>query len=128
MKPNFRAWDKYNKKMLSVKSIHFMDNVEFFGPYTIVVKPMGFISSEFIELMQSTGLKDKNGVEVFEGDIVDGTYPNGKHFRGVVQYDDESAAFVCKTINSWMHSTMLNCRNCEVIGNIWEHPELLERS
>lgn len=127
MIPKFRAWDKYNKKMLNVKSIHFMDNVEFFGPYTIVVKPMEFISSEFIELMQSTGLKNcktPNGenCEGWEGDIAQ------------VGWSDEVGEFHSHKIvlkNPFEYTAdeirwLINCHYIEILGNVYQHPELLE--
>jgi uncharacterized phage protein (TIGR01671 family) len=78
-----------------------------------------------VELMQSTGLKDKNGKEIFEGDIVkmakdvysDLTYYEIVRHRGGA-YRLESNQHGCEL---WLRHT-----NCEVIGNIYENPELLE--
>ena len=78
-----------------------------------------------IELMQSTGLHDKNGKEIFEGDIVkmakdvysDPTYYEVIRHRGGA-YRLESNQHGCEL---WLRHT-----NCEVLGNIYENPGLLE--
>lgn len=76
-------------------------------------------------LMQSTGLKDKNGQEIFEGDVVrvlDSLY--------TVFYDNERASYRLKPHdNRWTVDYMSNFShggNFEVKGNIYENPELLE--
>lgn len=84
-----------------------------------------WIVNNDLNLMQSTGLFDKNGKEVFEGDIVkmakdvysDPTYYEIVRHRGGA-YRLESNQHGCEL---WLRHT-----NCEVIGNIYENPELLE--
>ena len=80
---------------------------------------------EDYELMQYTGLHDKNGKEVYAGDIVrcvvgsggDGEEP--KSLQGVVNYDDGIHLRI-NQYGAWF------CHSYEVIGNKWENPELLE--
>lgn len=91
-----------------------------------------WIVNNDINLMQSTGLRDKNGKEIFEGDILEVT---DKHsWLEVVSYSQEKAMFVTEEINrefkvpeiplyDLLDSTFLKFK---VIGNIYENPELLE--
>ncbi|EME3558714.1 hypothetical protein QPI78_001197 [Enterococcus faecium] len=78
-------------------------------------------------LMQSTGMKDKNGVEIFEGDLVehdDNLNGDWETFEACeVVYDKDYAQFCFK----WDAGNFLTYyRNLNVIGNIYENPELLE--
>lgn len=86
----------------------------------------------FAILMQSTGLTDKNGVEIFEGDILKLTLPNGcgwiapvewasDRFSGVpIRSDKGAAEYWSGTIAAHQF------QDCEVIGNIYENSELLD--
>lgn len=96
-----------------------------------------FIGTE-CEIMQYTGLKDRNGKEIYEGDILryldsyDCSTESGYDFEefmnaGRVVFDNEKARFDITNKNDigyydWIESIS----DCEVIGNIYEHPHLLE--
>ena len=119
MIPKFRAWLKNENKMMEVRVIDWNNEVvDLFNPHIEI--PL-----DKIELMQSTGLHDKNGKEIFEGDIVkmakdvysEPTYYEIVRHRGGA-YRLESNQHGCEL---WLRHT-----NCEVIGNIYENPELLE--
>jgi hypothetical protein len=72
---------------------------------------------EQIVLMQYTGLKDKNGVEIYEGDILKAPYFQ----TAAVEYME--SGFWCK---QGKHNMLPNLTDAEVIGNIYENPELLK--
>ena len=75
---------------------------------------------------QFTGLCDKNDVKIFEGDIIE--YTDGcNDWLGAVKYASDDAQFVVRFIGGDVESfDNLYCGNCEVIGNIYDNPELLE--
>jgi len=84
-----------------------------------------WIVNNDIHLMQSTGLRDKNGKEIFEGDIVKMSkdvyseptyYEVVRHYGGA--YRLESKQHGCEL---WLRHT-----DCEVVGNVYENRELLE--
>lgn len=113
----FRAWDKKDEVVQEVTAIDWsLEYVEFMG---------GAVERAFsdIILMQSTGLKDKNGVEIFEGDVFESGYA-----RYVVFWQKDDVRFALKFIHDFEDSHYLGMRNAEsmdLIGNIYANPELL---
>lgn len=75
-------------------------------------------------LMQYTGLKDKNGKEIYEGDIIEFEYHNGGGFSRV----KEPVTFYNGQFSVWQESINNYNENCEIIGNIFENPELVQKS
>ena len=83
-----------------------------------------------VEIELPTGLKDKNGKEIYEGDIIHrGALSKANVFRNsVIRFDEESVGFIATSTRNGAR-TLFNGHTCdeiEVIGNIHENPELLE--
>lgn len=117
----FRAWD--SKKMV------------YLAPLEVENQNMGLILSGNIDgkpeaVMQYTGLKDKNGKEIYEGDIVN----YGDNFSSLVIWDEFA---VRETPGFWLeergdygylrfHTMTAYTNPIEILGNIYENPELLD--
>jgi len=104
----FRAWDKVNKVMHTWEQWWEEDKLECFLT----------VRKEFWEVMQYTGLKDKNGEEIYEGDILKIGNSNIE-----VIWDENNAWFTLKS--NYFHLGFQSIFY-EVIGNIYEHSHLLE--
>lgn len=120
MIPKHRAWDKSINYMDYRVRVTTIDNDYIKVEVLDAFSDWRELEEEQYELMQSTGLKDKNGVEIFEGDILKGD--DGEVFYNSVVFDKEKAIFMrSDSIELWE-----NVEELEVIGNIYENPELLE--
>ena len=126
----FRAWLKEDKKMENVKTMDFTDKTirclkknEFINAYLL-----RRVSFDDVELLQYTGLKDKNGKEIYEGDIL---FFRDENMKYVVVWQD--AAFIIKSIEIRKYSEKMYWIDdveicCEIVGNIYENKNLLEEN
>ena len=122
----FRAWDVANKKMISHEKLFSLDCSNEF-PFLPLLKNM-YSENLDVEIMQYTGMKDCNGTEIYEGDIVVVGYDTGKKYdRYVMTFNDDSHAYLAKqqgTLGSYIGPGYWNDK-LMVIGNCWDNPELL---
>lgn len=123
MTPKFRAWLKNDKEMINVDEIHwFNGELDIIGDYITFVR-----KADEIELMQSTGLCDKEGTEVFEGDILH--HQIQAEYTFIVKYDKDKGRWygdgLSRTYRIDIAKRFLPYYY-KVIGNIYENPELLE--
>ena len=130
MIPKFRCFDKKYKKMIKVNEINCEKISVWIESDSGVHENRHTLTRGFDEviLMQSTGLHDEHGIEIFKGDIVEIIY-DGKLFTGVVVYDLEEADFKATNGNedygnNFQYLTV--GESIEVIGDIYQNSELLE--
>lgn len=138
MNPKFRAWLPTSKWMCEVTVIDYdlrsvdicrIGDVEHYTEMTV--------RKDEVILMQSTGLFDKNGVEVFEGDIIDTTdYEGGLSSVGnpLVKVERDKYGFVVTgdfptspiTLKEFEAGRKFAGVEVTIVGNIYENPELVE--
>ena len=118
MIPKFRAWDKEIKMMIEISLIDFEKHV-MLGTHWKFGETES-IKFDEIELMQSTGLFDEYGKEIFEGDIV---LIYGEKISKVFY---SQGSFCVDILNGGTPLHGFSPKQLEVIGNIYENPELLE--
>ena len=126
MIPKFRAYDSGSlcrmyqpeEVMVGDGNIWIIDEDDVAGEWIV---------NNDIHLMQSTGLRDKNGKEIFEGDVVD---YNGR--KAIVNWNGSYASFIYRFVdelhkrNAEWNPLYLAYYHFEVVGNKFENPELLE--
>jgi len=123
MRPiKFRAWNKETKTMIDLKKVTPLacDIAGLFLP----------LDAQELELMQFAGLHDKNGKEIYEGDVV-----NAKRFcdwhRGEIQWSERHGMWYIKChwdnnpTNDYYSLRTEEIKEIEIIGNRWENPELI---
>lgn len=143
----FRAWDKKTKKMRAVNSIVFHYEEECFDfdnsrlPKVVNLWGKDIIEDKAIvlhreikdvELMQYTGLKDKNGKEIYEGDVVKKVDTNGlgwhRERNCKVSFDKEGYWLLTTEYGDGYWIGEVDIEQLEVIGNIFDNPELLNNA
>ena len=123
----YRAWDSVKKEM-------FKDTFAITESGQVVVVEQESVASspdyvfvDYLVLMQSTGLVDKNGKEIFEGDVLD-----YKGRKALVRWHGSYASFIYRFVdelqnrNTEWKPLYLAYMKCEIIGNIYENKELLD--
>jgi uncharacterized phage protein (TIGR01671 family) len=140
----FRLWDEVDNKM--IHDVHDATSILLERVGMAVLKPakIGFGNEAYKNAslipMQSTGLRDKNGVLIFEGDIVEWSYDKKMTFRGVIEYHimtlesqdlpPRHVGFIINGIDSKFGNYFTDIpfdSIIKVIGNKFQNPELLEK-
>ena len=122
----FRAWIAWGNtgKMIFTEEKVFKRAVGFLAQDDMV-QMMEMSDFKGLNWMQFTGLLDRRGKEIYKGDVIEGNLFDAKlPTMGVVEYDTEHACFANK--NQAGLTPILKIDRIEVIGNIWENPELME--
>jgi len=111
----FRAWDSENEIMFTEEKMVLE---------CLAQRVLFPLSYQFFQFMQYTGLKDKNGKEIYEGDVIS---MRGQEPCPVVWELGQFILRLQNQIDDYYIHAVLNPNNCaKVIGNIYENPELLK--
>ena len=132
----FRVWCKEYEQFIQFNKMRFLEDgslwyVQGVDENEEEINPPYFENQNDWELMQYTGLKDKNGVEIYEGDFL----MAGDAYLGVIEYHSTRAQFIGKNIGETfpedeydtLYTKNGRFNSAKVIGNIYENPKLLER-
>lgn len=117
----FRAWDKNEKIMYDPRILDdsFINDEGFY-------KSDGFVQTSpyfrNLILMQYTGHKDKNGVEIYEGDIILGDWKDSSPME--VKWTDYAGCGCCDNSIGW--EGIFRGIKCAIVGNIYQNPELIK--
>lgn len=127
MIPKYRMWNEIISRLYSVDGLYFDREV---AQYKDEVGVSRLIKFQNAILMQSTGLHDKNGKEIFEGDVL-GVDTDEEIVNLNIYWDSKHALFMFES-KKYNEKDLLaelvedNTYPFEILGNIYENPELLE--
>lgn len=135
---NFRFWDKKNNLMIypseqlsdkeytKLEKIYLKDEW-YITPEITLTDSLNYFDNRPFEIMQCTGLKDKNGKLIFEKDIIKCSY-HSEFVIGVVEWDSGELQFALKIEDAFYSIRQkIKFDKIEILGNIYENPEFLER-
>ncbi len=129
----FRAWDKLKKSMHEVGGINFIEGIAILWKQTGSVHSTYYAEIDTIELLEYTGLKDKNGVEVNEGDIVyAGAWGSAGYYdtdNYVVEFDEGAfrgfrREYYKRKNRFSMSLPLYKLEDIEILGNIYQNKRI----
>lgn len=124
MRPRFRAWDSAKKEMFKDTFAITESGQVVVVEQESIVCPPDYVFVDYLVIMQSTGLFDKNNKEIFEGDIL-GT--KGGLLNGIVEYRTDLGMWTNSLLRYNNFERLCSiASDREIIGNIYENKELLD--
>ncbi|CAD7288279.1 YopX family protein [Campylobacter suis] len=122
----FRVWDKELRVLRDARYIDLENGeVSYWlnqAKNTNIIKPL-----KNVEIMQCSGLEDKNGTLIYEGDIIEGRFiKDNTTAIGRVDYFHKDTKFICHLIDG-DYTPVSSLEEIEVLGNIYENPKLLKK-
>ena len=124
----FKVWDKENKKFITSRQGRAHIGIDLNGNVYNLQDGSG--GKERYELIEFTGLKDKSGKEIYGGDICNTRhYTNNFYYIGIVEYSEPCGQWlICQKSPYELDLRFEEMKEIEIIGNIYENPELISHS